>query len=63
MGTKNKNVPEFREPPMDEIGKAAAKTAGEFRKLSSGEKYILEEGFKMGVEFMINYNKKHNVNS
>ena len=38
----------------------AAQKASEFSKLSSGEKYILEQGFKFGAEFMINYNKNSN---
>ena len=63
MQANNKNKSEFRSPDEKAIAMAAAKKASEFSKLSSGERYILEEGFRFGAEFMINYNKKQNVNS
>ena len=63
MEETKKNAAEFRVPSKEEIGKAAIKKSSEFRKLSSGEQYILEEGFRMGAEFMINYNKKLEMNS
>ena len=60
MTKKAKNGSEFRSPSKTEVATAGAIKASEFKKLSSGEKYILEEGFKFGVEFMINYNKNSN---
>lgn len=63
MASKTKNKSEFRSPSTKEIETAAAQKASEFKKLSSGEQYILEQGFKFGAEFMINYNNKSPVNS
>ena len=60
MTNKTKKQTEFRSPGSKMIESAAAQKASEFSKLSSGEKYILEEGFKFGAEFMINYNKNSN---
>ena len=59
----NKNKSEFRSPDKETIATAAAKKASEFSKLCNGEQYILEMGFRFGAEFMINYNKKQNLNS
>jgi len=63
MANKTKNRSEFRSPGSRAIETAAAQKASEFSKLSSGEKYILELGFKYGAEFMIDYNKESTVNS
>jgi ribulose bisphosphate carboxylase small subunit len=60
MANKSKNKLEFRSPSVKEIEAAAARKASEFSKLSSGEQYILEQGFKFGAEFMIDYNKNSN---
>ena len=60
MTNKTKKQTEFRSPASKTIESAAAQKASEFSKLSSGEKYILEQGFKFGAEFMINYNKNSN---
>lgn len=63
MASKTKNKSEFKSPSTKEIELAAAQKASEFKKLSSGEQYILEQGFKFGAEFMINYNNESPVNS
>jgi hypothetical protein len=59
----SKKQTEFRSPSIKEIESAAAKKAAEFSKLSSGEQYILEQGFKFGAEFTINYNNESPMNS
>jgi hypothetical protein len=59
----SKKQTEFRSPSIKEIESAAAKKAAEFSKLSSGEQYILEQGFKFGAEFTINYNNELPMNS
>jgi ribulose bisphosphate carboxylase small subunit len=63
MASKTKNKSEFRSPSTKEIETAAAQKAAEFKKLSSGEQYILEQGFKFGAEFTINYNTPSPLNS
>lgn len=61
MSKKLENGSEFKVPDEKTIQIAAATKASEFKKLSSGEHYILEMGFKFGAEFMINYNKNSNM--
>jgi ribulose bisphosphate carboxylase small subunit len=63
MASKKEKQTEFRSPSVKEIESAAAKKASEFKKLSSGEQYILEQGFKFGAEFTIEYNNQSPVNS
>ena len=63
MASKAKKQTEFRSPSTKEIESAAAKKASEFKKLSSGEQYILEQGFKFGAEFTIKYNTPSPLNS
>ena len=58
MAIKAKTAAEFKQPSKELIAKTATKTAAEFKKLSTGEMYILEQGFRMGAEFMIDYYKK-----
>lgn len=60
MQVNNKNKSEFRSPDEKTIATAAAKKASEFKKLSCGEQYILEMGFRFGAEFTIDYNKNSN---
>lgn len=63
MAKTTKKQTEFRSPSIKEIELAAAQKAAEFSKLSSGEQYILEQGFKFGAEFTIDYNNQLPVNS